>query len=168
MEQAAEGQKLSAEELDDLSIRCLVLPLYKQSLLVPNTIVAEVIDYRELEKAGQTPNWLLGMLSWRGKHVPVVSFERLLGHEVSLRGEEVRYIVCNSLSGNTRVPFIALQVHGIPHLTLVKNEMLAHDGKNQQREPAVLASLRLNEESVIVPNIDVIEKMLEHLGIVAG
>jgi hypothetical protein len=47
---------------------------------------------------------------------------------------------------------------------MVKNEMLEHGGGSQQAEPAVLAHLRLNEESMLVPNMDVLEKMLVHLG----
>lgn len=82
-----------------------------------------------------------------------------------MRSEETRFIVCNTLSGNNRIPFIALQVEGIPHLLQVDNTMLEMDGEIEQTEPAVQAYLRLQGESVIVPNIDVMEKMLEHLGI---
>jgi chemosensory pili system protein ChpC len=92
----------------------------------------------------------------------------LIGDDRASRGEGRRYVICNTLNGSPRVPFIALEVMGIPHLTLVKNEQLETDESNARGEPAVLANLRLNEESVIVPNIDVMEKMLEHLGIAAG
>lgn len=168
MEQTARGNKITAEEIDELTVRCLVLPLYNMSLLVPNTLVAEVIDYKPAEAAGHMPEWMIGMLSWRGRNVPVISFERMLGQDTAFRNEERRYVVCNTLSGNPRMPFIAVEIQGIPHLLMVKNEMLERVAENQQHEPAVLDHLRLNEESVIVPNIDVMEKMLEHLGIAAG
>lgn len=164
---AATNSTLSAEELDELTVRCLVLPLYGMSLLVPNTIIAEVIDYKPAEAAGHMPEWMVGMLSWRGRNVPVISFERLLGQDTGSYHEGHRYIICNTLNGNSRMPFFALEIQGIPHLTMVKNSMLEYDSEGK-REPAVLASLRLSEESVIVPNIDVMEKMLEHLGIAAG
>ena len=168
MEQAAENQTLSAEELNDLTVRCLLLPLYNMNLLVPNTIVAEVIDNRQVESASQMPEWMSGMLPWRGRNIPVVSFAQLLGQNAVRRSDDTRYVICNTLNGNARVPFIALDVQGIPHFRLVTNEMLELDSEESEQEPAVLVSLRLNKERVIVPNLDVLEKMVEHLGIVAG
>lgn len=159
------NNNITAEQVNDLVVRCLVLPLNNVSLLVPNTLVAEVIDYKPSEAAGQMPDWLTGMLAWRGRNLPVISFERLIGRQTALLNEGRRYVVCNTVNPNSHIPFIALEVQGIPHLVMVKNEMLEPDGKNHQAEPAVLAHLRLNEESVLVPNMEILEKMLVHLGI---
>ena len=159
---------LTEAEVAELKVRCLSLPLHNMTLLVPNTVVAEVLDYKEAESAGHMPPWLLGIVSWRGRNVPVLSFEKLLGQEQAFRSEETRYVVCNTLNGNPHIPFIALQVEGIPHLSMVSNEMLETDSDISQSEPAVQAYLRLDGEGVMVPNIDVIEKMLEHLGISAS
>lgn len=168
MEQSAKSETLGSEELDQISVRCLLLPLHKMMLLVPNTVVAEVMEFKGVESAANMPQWLSGMLSWRGRSVPVISFERLLGLDSATRSEGRRYVICNTLHGSHRVPFFALEVMGIPHLAMVKNEQLAQDEANVQSEPTILANLRLNEESVIVPNIDVMERMLEHLGIDAS
>jgi chemosensory pili system protein ChpC len=159
---------LTEEELAELKVRCLTLPVHGMTLMLPNTVIAEVAEYREPEKATNMPDWMLGMFSWRGKSVPIIAFEKLLGHEESMLSVETRFIVCNTLNGNSRIPFIALRVEGIPHLVAVDNSMLERDVAISQTEPAVLAYLRLQGESVIVPNIDVIEKMLAHLGITTG
>lgn len=169
MVNTAQSQSMSSEELNELSVRCLLMPLHNAMLLLPNTLVAEVVEYRVLDRTANMPQWVRGTLPWRGKNVAVISFERLLGQEVAQSGEHRRYVVCNTLNGNPRLPFVALEVDGLPHLAMVKNEMLEHgDDAQEEREPAILARLRLNEESVIVPNIDVMEKMLEHLGLAAG
>lgn len=158
----------SEEELAELKVRCMSLPLHNMRLLIPNTVVAEVIEYKATEPAGQMPEWLLGIVSWRGRSVPLISFERLLGQDNAFRSEETRYVVCNTLNGDAHIPFIALQIEGIPHLTLIGNDMLEMDTGELHSEHAVQAYLRLQGESVIVPNIDVLEKMLKHLGISAG
>ncbi len=162
------NKQSTADKIADLVVRCLVLPLNNVSLLVPNTLIAEVIDYKAAEATENAPTWLTGILSWRGRSVPVISFERLLGRQAALLNEDRRYVVCNTINPESKIPFIALEVQGIPHLVLVKNEMLEHDSKGHQTEPAVLAHLRLNEESVLVPNMEVLEKMLVHLGITAN
>jgi chemosensory pili system protein ChpC len=159
---------LTDEELAELKVRCLSLPMHNMTLLLPNTVVAEVIDYKEPEPSPQMPEWLEGMVSWRGRNVPVVSFEKLLGQEPAFHSDETRYVVCNTLNSNPRVPFIILQIDGIPHLSVVSSDMLDMDSEIAQSERAVQAYLRLRGESVIVPNIDVLERMLEHLGISAG
>jgi len=164
MEHNAKMKSMTPQELDELSVRCLLLPLHTTSLLLPNTVVAEVLDDKPVEKAANMPAWMLGMLSWRGRDVPVISFEKLLGSETGSETAERRLVVCNTLNGNSKLPFVVLEVLGIPHLTMVTNDMLEADTGEQQHEPVVQARLRLNEESVIVPNIDVMEKMLEHLG----
>jgi len=165
MAEIAANISLTEEELAELKVRCFTLPLHGMTLLLPNTVVAEVSDYRETGSAGHMPEWMIGILSWRGRNVPVISFEKLLGQEQAMRSEETRFIVCNTLNGNSRIPFIALQVEGIPHLLHVDSSMLEMDSDIEQVEPAVQAYLRLQGESVIVPNMDVMEKMLEHLGI---
>ena len=164
----AATSSLTDEELAELKVRCLSLPLHNMTLLLPNTVVAEVIDYKEPEIAPQMPEWLEGMVSWRGRNVPVISFEKLLGQEQAFHSDETRYVVCNTLNGNPHVPFIILRIDGIPHLSLVSSDMLEMDSEEAHPERAVQAYLRVRGESVIVPNIDVLERMLEHLGISAG
>lgn len=158
---------LTEEEISALRVRCLRLPLHNMALLLPNTVVAEVIDYKEIEPASGMPEWLLGMISWRGRTVPLISFEKLLGEEPAFHSEETRFVICNTLNGNASIPFIALQIEGLPHLSVVSSDMLEMEDESRS-ERSIQAYLRLKEESVIVPNIDVLEKMLEHLGISAG
>ena len=160
-------QQLSEEELSEISVRCLELSLHGINLLLPNTLVAEVTDISTVEPTANSPEWLSGFVSWRGRNVPVVSFEKMMGLDSPGRHDESRMVVLNTLNGNPKVPFIAMEIQALPHLSSVKNEMLEYDENEKQEEPVVLSSLRVEGESVLVPNIDVIERMLEGLGISA-
>ncbi len=158
---------LTDEEIAELKVRSFTLPLNNMTLLVPSTVIAEVLDYREVEAAGHMPEWLLGMLVWRGRNVPLFCFEKLMGQEQAPDQEGSRYVVCNTLNGSNRIPFIAIRISGMPHLHMVTNDVLMLNNEAVDDRPVMLAQLRLNGENVIVPNIDVMEKMLEHLGISA-
>lgn len=158
---------LTDEELAALTVHSFTLPLNNMTLLLPSSVVAEVLDYREVASLAHMPDWLLGMLPWRGQNVPLFCFERLLGKESTGHTARTRYVVCNTLNGSSRVPFIAIQVDGMPHLHVVTNSTLSKDSQATVNEPVVQAYLRLQGESVIVPNLDVMEKMLERLGISA-
>jgi chemosensory pili system protein ChpC len=160
-------QTLSEEELAELSVRCLTLELHGLKLLLPNTLVAEVSDATRVMPAANTPDWLSGFISWRGRNVPLVSFERMLGMEAAARHEGSRMVILNTLNNNPRVPFIAIEIQGLPHLSLLKHGMLEYDENEKTEEPVVLTGLRIEGESLIVPNIDAVERMLKSLGISA-
>lgn len=161
----SQGQQMSAEELAELSVRCLMLKLRDGlNLLLPNTLVAEVTDLPQASQLGNMPEWLSGFVSWRGRNVPLIQFEQLLGHDVAGQHTEKRMVVLNTLNGSTQVPFIAMEIQALPHLTVLKHGMLDYDENELEAGAVVLASLRVDGESVIVPNIDSIERMLNNLG----
>ena len=54
-----------------------LVPLQKSNILLPRNSVAELIPYEPLQRIQNTPDWFLGLLSWRGVQVPVFSFEML-------------------------------------------------------------------------------------------
>ncbi len=158
---------ITDEELSELKVRSFTLPLNNLALLVPSAVVAEVLDFRESEPASHMPEWLLGILSWRGQNVPVFCFEKLLGQEKSIVREGTRYVICNTLNGSNRIPFFCIQIEGMPQLRMVTNDMLTMDSESADVQPVVQAYLRLQGERVILPNFDKIEEMLESLGISA-
>lgn len=166
MAEKAESQ-LSEEEMADISVRCLTMGLHGMALILPNTLVAEVTDTTSVTPAANTPDWLEGFVTWRGRNVPLVSYEKMLGRDTLGRHDESRMVVLNTLNSNPRVPFIALEIIGLPHLSLLKGEMVDYDNNEQEGEPVILTHLRVEGESAIVPNIDTIERMLENLGISA-
>lgn len=161
------GQQDAAEALDELNVRCLMMTLHSINMLLPNTLVAEVTELPAVNTASNTPDWLRGFVAWRGRNVPLISFEVLLGRESIGRFDESRMVVINTLNDNLKLPFIATEIQGLPHLSLVTHENVEYDESEVHDEPVVLSSMRVDGESVIVPNIDVIERMLENLGISA-
>ncbi|MFU8836743.1 MAG: chemotaxis protein CheW [Thiohalomonadaceae bacterium] len=165
MSDANPRSAMSEEALAELKVRCFTLRLHDNMLLlVPNTLVAEVIDYRHVEGVKNQPSWVSGMLSWRGRNVPLISYERMLGHEPGRGGEDRRHVILNTLNGNSRIPFVAMSIEGMPHLSMVDDTQLEYAEEDEQ-QPVVLAQMRHNGEWVMVPNLDVIEKLLDQLGI---
>lgn len=159
------GQKLSEQELAELSVRCLTLGLHGAKLLLPNTLVAEVSESSAARAAANTPDWLIGFITWRGRNIPLISFEQLLGLDVPGRHDQSHMVVLNTLNGNPNIPFIAIEIQGLPHLSLFKHGTLEYDENMKKGEPVILAGVRADGESMIVPNIDTIERMLVNLGI---
>jgi chemosensory pili system protein ChpC len=117
-------------------VRSVLIPLAENRLLLPNVVVAEVMDYQKPEARDNTPEWFIGDLSWRGTRVPVVSIEALMNGSVVTPGRRGRTIVTNTLKPYT------LEVDlGV----LIKQ------------------AVRINGSPALVPNLDELERQVLHI-----
>ena len=57
-------------------IHSQMLALSGDPLVLPNTAVAEIINYVEPTPVKDAPDWLLGTLDWRGYRIPLLSLEQ--------------------------------------------------------------------------------------------
>ncbi len=151
-----------------LAVRCLIIPLSGTTLILPNTAVAEVAEYRAPQPIDAAPGWLLGMMQWRGRSIPLLTFEQFVDLPAGAAGVHARAIVCNTLGGNATLPFIALLAQGIPRLTAVKAEVLEPTEQDGPEQEAVAAGVRFAGQEALIPDLDAIERMLIRLGIKAG
>ncbi len=71
----------SMSELRD-ELYSLLVPLAGERLIVPRACVAEVIGYQPPAEMTNAPPWYLGVVSWGGQSVPVVSFEGAFGQSL--------------------------------------------------------------------------------------
>jgi len=68
---------------DTESIKCVILTLRKENVLLPNALVAEILSVKDVQEVGNVPDWYLGKMNWRGADVPLLSFEVAGGAKVS-------------------------------------------------------------------------------------
>ena len=68
----------------DERVKCLILPLQRGVLLVPNAVVAEVLNNQKLELApASAPVWQVGQVLWRDNPaLPIISFEGICGERI--------------------------------------------------------------------------------------
>ena len=108
------------------TVHCLQIPLYQDTLLLPNAAVAEIIAYAEPEVIDDGPEWLIGKLNWRERKVPLISYELASGGEMPDKTGN-RIAVLNTLNSNPRVPYIAIVTQGIPSMKLIQEKHLSVD-----------------------------------------
>lgn len=138
------------------SIRSLMLPVADSNLLIPSTVVAEVIGHAPPERDGSGPDWLLGQVTWRGQRVPCVAFEALDGGAAPTAGARARTVVLKAVGGRQGLPYIALRTGGIPRLVNVDRdgvEALDDGPVPTGVSEAVLA----HGEPALIPDLDTIE-----------
>ena len=149
-----------AEEIGE-EMSCVMLPIGQLGLLVPSLCVAEVLPWRRLRETGNAPDWLVGILSWRGDSIPVVRFEAMNGAtEFSAPAGECLVVMnrCRSAHGQ---PFYAFATDGLPRMVQVGET----DMQPEQTHLGIAesAAVKLGAEQVRIPNLGYVEDQLMSL-----
>ena len=91
----------------------LLLTLNDRLLLLPNTAVAELVPYRNVQAAQNSPVWLLGQIPWRDLSLPLLSFEAA-SSDAAVNTDSARVVIINALGGRAKFRFFALVIHPYP------------------------------------------------------
>ena len=146
----------------------LMLPIYSKCLLLPNVTVAEVVPFIRPEKIEQAPPWLIGMSSWRGCAIPLITFEQANGGapiDLQTFHPSRRIAMINSTSGRDKLPFFAMVLQQIPRLVRVSPEEIFEES-DFEKGPCELMIVRVNGELASIPNLDEVEKMICESGVI--
>lgn len=150
----------------NISVPSLLIPLEGEMLLLPNAAVAEIIDYNDPEPVEKSPDWLLGLLLWRGYRLPLLSFENVTGKQPSLTDGSVRIAIINNLKGNNDLPFFGIVIQGIPSLTQANQSIViasANETVDAETRQGVLRDVLVHGHPAVIPDLDAIEDLLHTL-----
>ncbi len=153
-----------SESSTPVDVRSVLLPLEGGVLLLPNAAVSEVIGYQNPEPMDghvDAPDWLKGILPWRERNVPLVTFESAIGQSLGEIGHRARIAICNTLNGNADVPFVAIQLKSAPHLVRATEETISPLESPSIESEMILSSVLVNGEEAWIPNLDSLEKAVQ-------
>lgn len=143
-------------------ILSVLVPMKARSWLLPSSLVAEVLPLRQPERPGQGADWLLGWLTWRGVATPLISFERFNESGQVAIGPDAKILVLNTLSEESR--FYAVIIQGDPKRKVVADNDI-QDQPDSSLGRGERALVQFEDELVIIPDLDAIEKELQPLTI---
>lgn len=139
-------------------IASLYLPVSKSQLLLPNVSVAEVVGYQEPTKSPGKPDSFLGLVTWRGINIPLLSYEVANEQEPNARAANARIAVINTIGEKQeQLPFFAVLTQGIPRLVKVNSEIASVKGR--KLGPADKDIIKLDGEEAVIPDIEFLEKL---------
>ena len=152
------------EEVESI-VRSQIIPLTGMNLVLPNTSIAEVINYSDLSPVKNSPDWLLGMLGWRGLTVPIISFEKANDVKAARKSKSTRIAVLNGVSGNNKLSFYGVVVQGIPRLASLDKVSIQEVSKPKVKLPLALAQAEIAEQDAVIPDQIKIEGLLKDAGV---
>jgi chemosensory pili system protein ChpC len=142
-------------------VRSLVAPIHGGSVMLPSSVVAEVIDFSKPLRYKDSPAWVLGEVRWNNWSVPVVSLAVLSGKansEKTTSGN--RMLVVKSLSGSVSAPYFGILIEGIPRMLRVTPSSLEKP-RQLTGHPCVFREVTVGEEKVLIPDLEKIAETLE-------
>lgn len=145
----------------------LLIPMAGCKMILPRTTVAEVMGYSDpKDRPDGAPDWLLGMIKWQDRQIPLVSFEKACGDEAPRAGSRTRVAVVYALGQRLRPPLIAIVTQGYPYLVRATNGIVKYDKEaTESATGPILSWFRMANERPIIPDLEYFE---DELGRVLG
>lgn len=151
---------------DDQMLKCVILTLRKENVIVPNALVAEIISVKEVEEASDAPVWYLGDMKWRGADVPLLSFEAAGGDDTSKVNLNTQAVVLYAVGRDGEKsdnPYLGLVMSGVPHVSHFSRDQIKTDTDADAEHPMVAQKVRINGASVSILDVDEMVHMVSEV-----
>lgn len=145
-------------------IHSQMLSLDGDPLILPNTAVAEIINYRDPTPVDNSPEWLLGTMEWRGIRIPLMSLESAMGKSMPAISSQNHIAILNSISDDDTINFYALVTGSLPRLVNLDEKTITA-AANDDKDDLVLSNVLVNKKAAIIPDLDAIENMVKETGL---
>ena len=141
-------------------IRALLSPMAGGGILLPGSMIAEVVNFSEPEPFPTGPDWLLGEIRWNGWQIPVVNLALLAGTtEEDGIPSGARVLVVKTLSVEASVLHIGVIIDGLPKLKSVTPANLAEcEGSTPN---GVFSHVIVEDQAAVIPDLDALALDIE-------
>lgn len=165
-------------------VSCLLLSLEEKKIILPTAAVSEIIVYETPEFVPDTPVWFLGILTWRGIHMPLVNLETIAPFSVWLQKVEInsveeksrekeKYIAVlnriqkptnrEGLDAGHQYPFFSILINGSPKLYRLNQGEIKMVDEEISKSSKFLMGVELKDSKALIPNLEYFWKIIDEL-----
>lgn len=144
-------------------IKCVLLTINEDRLLLPNTALAEIVQIKNIINVANKPKWILGYLDWRGNSVPLVAFETIGGVRMpSLATGQVKAAVFYAIGEDKKIPFLSILVQGAPQVVnVLENDLI--ESKEEIKHPAIDQRVMVKGELASIVDLEKLEAIIKKI-----
>ncbi len=143
------------------TLSCMLIPLSGYDILMPKSVVKEVVYKPNIQFFGDDNDWLIGDIDWNDYILPLISFELLCNQSRVNKLSHTRAVVCHSMDNTDAFPFYALEAQSIPRpLILDSRALQKHDGAMSKHSEAISYHVKIGSKELVIPNFAKLESML--------
>lgn len=148
------------------NLRCLLITVQGGQIILPNSLVVEVLPYATPLQIETAPHWVVGAILWRNLTTPLVSLGRLIFRVTPAADLNSRIIIAHTLGNDSKLPHFGILGTAAPRpLNLQRHEIVlnANTPEAERNRPGILSWARYQDQPVIIPDMETIEAVLQPL-----
>ena len=147
--------------MTDKELRTILAPLNEGYVMLPNSVVGEILNFNSPEPFKQGPAWLLGEIAWQGWQVPVINYERLIkDNGITTITSKSRILIVKTLGESTQVNYIGLLIQGLPKLKKVSAGTLQETASEDLPE-TVFSRVTIDNLEAVIPELGDLTRIVE-------
>jgi len=147
--------------MTDRELRTILAPLNEGYVMLPNSVVGEILNFNSPEPFKQGPAWLLGEIAWHGWQVPVINYERLIrDNGITTITSKSRILIVKTLGESTQVNYIGLLIQGLPRLKKVSENTL-QETQTEELPETVFSRVSIDNLQAVIPELGDLTRIVE-------
>lgn len=142
-------------------IHCMLIPLQKHYLLLPNSTITEVIPKATInQSSAKTTPWL-EWVDWQQKSLAVVDLETLLAQDVETVYPANKLCIIEGINADADIVFYAIPCTGSPQLITLNASALkmTHD---QNASEFLYCQIKIGNKVAFIPHLDNLEMAIKN------
>jgi chemotaxis signal transduction protein len=144
-------------------LQALIIPLKNWNLIVPQSLVAEILPMPEVRLTGASESWLRGSIEWRGTELPLVSIDGYCSPETDDEKLRTRRVAVLQNLGESCEHY-ALEIYSIPHpLRVVESDVIINDDPNGHTCELIARHVQVSGVKGIILEFDLLEKKISEV-----
>lgn len=139
---------------------CALISCGEDTLIVPNTLIAETIGLEAMTVSEGGPAWLAGTVQWNHQQLPALRFEALGGAASPSNARRARLVVLQVPGAGGDSTPLALLTQAYPHLiTVTRGAIGPLPLRERDHVPAILARVRIGNGEALVPDLEHLQSL---------
>lgn len=143
------------------TLSCVLLPLGGYDILLPKSLVKEVVYKPNVQLFEDDSDWLIGEIDWQDYVLPLISFEQLCNQPRVTKTTHVRVAICYAMDNVDIFPYYAIEVQSIPRPLILDSRALRnHEGMMSKHSEAISYFVKIGSKELAIPNFEKLESLL--------
>ena len=143
------------------TLSCMLLPLNGYDLLLPKSIVSEVVFKPTLKINNDESDWLIGEIDWNDLSIPLISFEQLCNQPKAASTSHLRAVIFHTLEHAEHFSYYAIEASSIPRpLILDSRALYKHEETLSKHTEAVSYFVKIGSKELAIPNFEKLEALI--------
>jgi chemosensory pili system protein ChpC len=142
-------------------IHCMLIPLQKHYLLLPNSTITEVIPKATINSSSTKTTPWLEWVDWQQKSLAVVDLETLLAQDVETVYPANKLCIIEGINTEADIGFYAIPCTGSPQLITLNASALkmTHD---QNASEFLYCQIKIGNKVAFIPHLDNLELAIKN------